>query len=68
MFAAQNHHRKAVKTYLEGLRLSPGCPDLLAACGLAYLRIDENYKAFDLLLKALSVDPKNPNTILAACR
>ena len=62
-----NKHNKAVQTYLDGLRQSPGNPDLLTSCGLAYLRIDENYKAFEMLLKALSVDPKNPNTILAAC-
>ena len=40
---------------------------MLTSVGLSYLRIDENYKAFEMLLKALSVDPKNPNTILAAC-
>lgn len=65
---AMSKHKRAVQAYSQGLKQSPGNPELLTACGLAYLRIDENYKAFELLLKAISVDPKNPNTILATCR
>ncbi|QDZ25957.1 hypothetical protein HOP50_20g85060 [Chloropicon primus] len=67
VFSAMNKHKKAVKVYLDGLKASPGNPELLMSCGLAYLRSDENYKAFEMLLKALSIDPKNPSTILATC-
>ena len=67
VYSAMNKPRKAVQVYLDGLRHSPGSPELLTNCGFSYLRIDENYKAFEMLLKALSASPKNPNTILAAC-
>ena len=34
--------------------------------GLLYLRLGENYKAFDFLGNSLTHDPRNPKTILAA--
>lgn len=45
---------------------SPENPELLTTLGLLHLRLGDNTKAFDTLGKALSIDPKNPKTILAA--
>jgi Bardet-Biedl syndrome 4 protein len=41
-------------------------PELLTTVGLLYLRLGENYKAFDFLGNSLTHDPRNPKTILAA--
>lgn len=37
-----------------------------ASAGLLYLRMGENYRAFDFLGNSLTHDPRNPKTILAA--
>lgn len=45
---------------------SPENPEILTTLGLLYLRVGENYKAFDYFGNSLNFDPKNPKTILAA--
>merc|ERR1712100_488794 len=40
--------------------------EVLTTVGLLYLRMGENFKAFDYLGNALTHDPRNPKTILAA--
>jgi Bardet-Biedl syndrome 4 protein len=39
---------------------SPENPELLTTIGLLYLRIGDNFKAFDYLGNSLTHDPKNP--------
>ena len=56
----------APQVYLEALEFSPENPELLTTVGLLYLRLGENYKAFDFLGNSLTHDPRNPKTILAA--
>ena len=51
---------------MEALEFSPENPELLTTVGLLYLRLGENYKAFDFLGNSLTHDPRNPKTILAA--
>jgi Bardet-Biedl syndrome 4 protein len=55
-----------VEVYLEALEFSPENPEILTTVGLLYLRLGENYKAFDFLGNSLTHDPKNPKSILAA--
>jgi Tfp pilus assembly protein PilF len=38
----------------------------LTTVGLLYLRLGQNYRAFDFLGNSLTHDPKNPKSILAA--
>ena len=62
----QEQYRAAIDVYLEALEFSPENPELLTTVGLLYLRLGENYKAFDFLGSSLTHDPRNPKTILAA--
>ena len=66
VFTLQEDYRGAIDVYLEALEFSPENPELLTTLGLIYLRLGENYKAFDFLGNSLTHDPKNPKTILAA--
>jgi Bardet-Biedl syndrome 4 protein len=59
-------YRAAVATYLEALEFSPDSADLLTAVGLLYLRLGENFRAFDYLGNSLTHDPTSAKTILAA--
>lgn len=47
-------------------RFSPENPELLTTVGLLYLRLGQNYRAFDFLGNSLTHDPKNAKSILAA--
>lgn len=58
------HYKMAIEVYLEALEFSPENPEILTTVGLLYLRLGENYRAFDFLGNALTHDPKNPKTIL----
>jgi Bardet-Biedl syndrome 4 protein len=58
--------KAAISVYLEALEFSPENPELLTTLGLLYLRIGENFRAFDYLGNSLTHDPRNPKTILAA--
>jgi tetratricopeptide (TPR) repeat protein len=58
--------KAAINVYLEALEFSPENPEILTTLGLLYLRIGENFRAFDYLGNSLTHDPKNPKTILAA--
>lgn len=62
----QEDYRAAIDVYLEALEFSPESPELLTTVGLLYLRLGENYRAFDFLGNSLTHDPKNAKTILAA--
>jgi len=66
VYTLQEDYRTAIEVYLEALEFSPENPELLTTVGLLYLRLGENYKAFDFLGNSLTHDPKNPKTILAA--
>ena len=66
LYAAQELYEKAIETYLEALEFSPENPELLTTVGLLYLRTGENFRAFDYLGNSLTLDPKDPRTILAA--
>lgn len=66
VFTLQEEYKTAIEVYLEALEFSPENPELLTTVGLLYLRLGENYKAFDFLGNSLTHDPRNPKTILAA--
>lgn len=66
LYTMQEQYEMAIETYLEALEFSPENPELLTTVGLLYLRIGENYKAFDYLGNSLTLDPREPKTILAA--
>ena len=59
-------YRAAAETYHEALEFSPDSAEILTALGLLYLRMGENYRAFDYLGNSLTHDPKDAKTILAA--
>mmetsp|Transcript_62300 Transcript_62300/g.103602 ORF Transcript_62300/g.103602 Transcript_62300/m.103602 type:complete len:447 (-) Transcript_62300:223-1563(-) len=66
VYTLQEDYRTAIEVYLEALEFSPENPEILTTVGLLYLRLGENYKAFDFLGNSLTHDPRNPKTILAA--
>ena len=66
VYTLQEQYRTAIEVYLEALDFSPESPELLTTVGLLYLRLGENWKAFDFLGNSLTHDPRNPKTILAA--
>ena len=45
----QEKYQEAIDIYLEALDYSPENPELLTTVGLLYLRLGENFKAFDYL-------------------
>jgi len=52
----QEKYQEAIDIYLEALDYSPENPELLTTVGLLYLRLGENFKAFDYL----GPPPPNP--------
>mmetsp|Transcript_31597 Transcript_31597/g.102986 ORF Transcript_31597/g.102986 Transcript_31597/m.102986 type:complete len:413 (+) Transcript_31597:163-1401(+) len=66
LYTLQENYKAAIEVYLEALEFSPENPDILTTIGLLYLRLGENYRAFDFLGNSLTHDPKSPKTILAA--
>lgn len=66
VYVLQEKYQEAIDTYLEALEYSPESAELLTTVGLLYLRMGENYKAFEYLGNSLTHDPKNAKTILAA--
>lgn len=66
VYTLQENFQGAIDTYLEALEFSPDNPEMLTTVGLLYLRIGENYRAFDYLGNSLTHDPRNAKTILAA--
>eukprot|EP00455_Lapot_gusevi_P048921 TRINITY_DN6846_c0_g1_i5.p1 TRINITY_DN6846_c0_g1~~TRINITY_DN6846_c0_g1_i5.p1 ORF type:complete len:263 (+),score=64.65 TRINITY_DN6846_c0_g1_i5:217-1005(+) len=66
VYTLQENYKAAIDVYLEALEFSPENPEILTTVGLLYLRLGENYRAFDFLGNSLTHDPKNPKTILAA--
>lgn len=66
VYTLQENYEAAIEVYLEALEFSPENPDLLTTVGLLYLRLGQNYRAFDFLGNSLTHDPKNPKSILAA--
>ncbi|KAL1512318.1 hypothetical protein AB1Y20_005580 [Prymnesium parvum] len=65
VYTLQEQYRTAIEVYTEALEFSPENPELLTTVGLLYLRLGENYKAFEFLGNSLTHDPKNAKTILA---
>lgn len=66
VFTLQEDYKKAIDIYIEALEFSPDNAEILTTIGLLYLRLGENFRAFDFLGNSLTHDPKNPKTILAA--
>jgi Bardet-Biedl syndrome 4 protein len=66
VYTLQDNYKDAVDVYLEALDYSPDNAELLTTVGLLYLRLSENFKAFEFLGNSLTHDPRNPKTILAA--
>jgi len=66
VFQEQENWEAAIAVYLEALESAPDSPETLATLGVLYLRLGETYRAFEYLDSALTKDPHNPRTILAA--
>jgi Bardet-Biedl syndrome 4 protein len=66
VYTLQEDYKSAIDVYTEALEFSPESPELLTTVGLLYLRMGENYRAFEYLGNSLTHDPRNPKTILAA--
>lgn len=66
VYAIQSNYQAAIAVCLEALKFSPDNAEVLTTIGLLYLRMGENYKAFDFLGNSLSNDPRSVKTILAA--
>ena len=66
VYLAMDDPEQALEVFTEALEFSPESADLLTTIGLLHLQMGENYKAFDSLGNALTHDPRNPKTILAA--
>ena len=66
MYTLQEQYEQAIDVYTEALDHSPDNPDILTTVGLLYLRLGQNYRAFDYLSSSLSQDPRSPKSILAA--
>eukprot|EP00758_Cryptobia_borreli_P003134 Tbor_TRINITY_DN3550_c0_g1::TRINITY_DN3550_c0_g1_i1::g.2861::m.2861/K16531/BBS4; Bardet-Biedl syndrome 4 protein len=66
LYTIQEKFEKAISIYLEAQEFSPENPVLLTTIGLLYLRIGENFRAFEFLGNSLTLDPTDPRTILAA--
>lgn len=66
VYALQSNYQAAVAVCLEALKFSPDNAEVLTTIGLLYLRMGENFKAFDFLGNSLSNDPRSVKTILAA--
>lgn len=62
----QEDYKAAIEVYLEALEFSPENAEILTTVGLLYLRLGENYRAFDFLGNSLTHNPKNAKSILAA--
>lgn len=60
VFTMQEKYKEAINVYLEALEFSPENPEILTTLGLLYLRMGDNYRAFDYLGNSLSHDPRNP--------
>jgi len=65
MFQIKQDYKSAIEVYLEGLEFSPENGEILTTIGLLYIRMGENFQAFQFLGNSLTHDPKNPKTILA---
>eukprot|EP01006_Ploeotia_vitrea_P011736 TRINITY_DN31181_c0_g1_i1.p1 TRINITY_DN31181_c0_g1~~TRINITY_DN31181_c0_g1_i1.p1 ORF type:complete len:493 (-),score=270.15 TRINITY_DN31181_c0_g1_i1:37-1356(-) len=66
VYTLQEKYEDAINVYQEALVYSPENPDILVTIGLLYLRLGDNFKAFDFLGNALTHNPKNVKSILAA--
>lgn len=64
--AAKEDYKQAVDVFLEALQHFPDNAEILTQLGLWYLRLGEHHRAFDYLGNALTHDPRNPKTLLAA--
>ena len=65
VYTAQQEYKQAIEVFLEGLEFSPENPEILTSIGLLYIRMGENFQAFQFLGNSLTHDSKNPRTILA---
>jgi len=65
VYTLQENYQEAIEIYQEALEFSPENAEILTTIGLLYLRLGENYRAFDYLGNSLTFDPKNAKTILA---
>ncbi|KAL0486219.1 Bardet-Biedl syndrome 4 protein [Acrasis kona] len=60
IYIQQEKFREAIDIYIEALDYSPENSELLTTVGLLYLRVGDNFKAFEYLGNSLTHDPKNP--------
>merc|ERR1719262_1983698 len=66
VYALQEDYKSAIDVFTEALEFSAENAEVLTTLGILYLRMGENFRAFDYLGNSLTHDPKNPKTILAA--
>ena len=65
VYMRSEDHRSAIDNYLEALEFSPENSELLTTLGLLYLRLGNNFKAFQYLGNALTLDNTNSKALLA---
>jgi len=65
-YQLQDKLKEAILVYEDALDFSPENPELLTTVGLLHLRLGDTAKAFEALGNALTYDPRNSKTILAA--
>jgi Bardet-Biedl syndrome 4 protein len=68
VYTLQEDYQAAIEVYQEALEFSPENATILTTIGLLYLRLGENFKAFEFLGNSLTHDPKNAKTILVSRR
>ena len=66
VYALQEDYKSAIDVFTEALEFSAENAEVLTTLGILYLRMGDNFRAFDYLGNSLTHDPKNPKTILAA--
>lgn len=54
MYQIKQDYKSAIEVYLQGLEFSPDNSEIMTTIGLLYIRMGENFKAFEFLQKSLN--------------
>lgn len=49
MYQIKQDYKSAIEVYLQGLEFSPDNTEIMTTIGLLYIRMGENFKAFEFL-------------------
>jgi len=67
MLMSQKNIEEALDTYSEALEFTPDSPQILEQIGLCQLKLGNDFKAFEAFGNAMTHDPRQCGSILAAC-